>query len=396
MKLILLGVDTPIGLALIRELADMGVAVTGIGYSSTAIGAYSKHLKHFYTRETDLIDQLKQLASEHDIKQLLTISENDIEMLNSHRSELAGINLLIPEHTVMQQVLNKRDTYRHAEAVGIACPKSYAIESLDELDALSETLQFPVILKWANPQEISHQLEQAGINFEKLEYANNTTELRQRLEKYQALKAFPVIQNYCGGKGLGQFFFIHEGKVIQRFQHQRVHEWPPEGGVSSVCKSVPLNLHAELMEKSERLLTSMGWQGVAMVEYRYDEHSGVAWLMEINGRFWGSYPLAHQAGAQFGWLLYAYQGLGLKPIIQQPKTNVSCRFMVPEIRRLIRVLLQPGAINDAHYQNTPMRDLWRFTTAFFNPRNCYYVFSWRDPKPFLADITQILKKAFSR
>jgi len=27
--------------------------------------------------------------------------------------------------------------------------------------------------------------------------------------------------------------------------------------------------------------------------------------MEINGRFWGSLPLAYYSGAEFGWLTYS-------------------------------------------------------------------------------------------
>ena len=36
-------------------------------------------------------------------------------------------------------------------------------------------------------------------------------------------------------------------------------------------------------------------------------------LMEINGRFWGSLPLAYHAGTRFAWLTYAALGLGERP-----------------------------------------------------------------------------------
>jgi hypothetical protein len=40
-----------------------------------------------------------------------------------------------------------------------------------------------------------------------------------------------------------------------------------------------------------------------MVEFRVDPE-GRPWLMEVNGRFWGSLQLAIDAGVDFPWLLY--------------------------------------------------------------------------------------------
>src|SRR5690606_28748671 len=94
------------------------------------------------------------------------------------------------------------------------------------------------------------------------------------------------------------------------FQHERLHEWPPEGGVSTLCRSVPLERHQEQMAKSVALLVSLGWSGPAMVEYRYDPGRGRYVLMEINGRFWGSQPLAYHCGAHFAWEGYRRAVLG--------------------------------------------------------------------------------------
>lgn len=47
-----------------------------------------------------------------------------------------------------------------------------------------------------------------------------------------------------------------------------------------------------------------------MVEYRFDSKSQRAVLMEINGRYWGSFPLAVHCRAGFAFLAYSVQGLG--------------------------------------------------------------------------------------
>jgi hypothetical protein len=61
--------------------------------------------------------------------------------------------------------------------------------------------------------------------------------------------------------------FLDRGEVLLRLRHRRISKWPPEGGTSTVCESLPLSLNAELFAKSEALLRRIGWEGV---EYRLD------------------------------------------------------------------------------------------------------------------------------
>src|SRR3546814_10116516 len=90
------------------------------------------------------------------------------------------------------------------------------------------------------------------------------------LSKYASLGIFPLIQEYCPGTGLGQMFLTLNGDVLVEFQHERSLEWPPEGGSSAICRSVPLERHAQLRGRSRDLLRRLNWTGVAMVEERFD------------------------------------------------------------------------------------------------------------------------------
>ncbi|MEC7727283.1 MAG: ATP-grasp domain-containing protein, partial [Pseudomonadota bacterium] len=77
-------------------------------------------------------------------------------------------------------------------------------------------------------------------------------------------------------------------------------EKPPEGGVSVLSRSVAVN--EELRQAAERLLSAVGWHGVAMVEFRVSD-TGQPYLMELNTRFWGSLQLAIDAGVDFPLML---------------------------------------------------------------------------------------------
>ena len=83
-------------------------------------------------------------------------------------------------------------------------------------------------------------------------------------------------------------------------------EKPPSGGVSVFSESV--SLEDEMVLSAEKLLSAVGWTGVAMVEFKRDLKDGRAKLMEINGRFWGHSNWQFRPGLIFQpFLLITYR-----------------------------------------------------------------------------------------
>lgn len=394
---IVLGIDTPIGLTIIRELGRRGVPVIGVANSAAALGLRSRFLQRGLVRATgegDLIVQLEELIAGPAC--LFAISEGDIKLLNRHRLRLGRYQLMFADHTRMERVLNKDQTYAAAAKVGIRVPRTAQPGSMAEVRAISAQLKFPVVLKWANPNEVIGVLGRAGLALEKTHYCYAAAELEAYLTPYAQVGCYPLVQEYCSGYGLGQFLLMRDGRAHYTFQHQRLHEWPPEGGVSSLCESLPPAEHAELMGKSASLLRELDWEGVAMVEYRHDPVTGESALMEINGRFWGSLPLAYHAGAPFPWLVYQMFGLQQEVRQQIYLARVRCRFMAPESKRLARILLHPSAIADRTLSFRRLPELAQYFADFFRPRTYYYVFDWRDPSPFFAELWQSLRRRLRR
>ena len=86
------------------------------------------------------------------------------------------------------------------------------------------------------------------------------------------------------------------GHPRARFAHRRIHEVPHTGGVSSFRESVRL---PDIEAHALSVLRRIGWNGVAMLEYRRDARTGDFRLLELNARFWGSLHLALAAGVDF-------------------------------------------------------------------------------------------------
>ena len=144
------------------------------------------------------------------------------------------------------------------------------------------------------------------------------------------LKITPVLlQTFFPGIGIGQEFLVSDGRLIDAFQHERIHE-PLGGGGSSYRKSVEVD--ERILDASRRLLSHLRWTGVAMVEYRWNSTTGDFVLMEINGRFWGSLPLAVAAGVDFPYRLY-------RLLLERPlsparpyRRNLCCRNLTKDLQ----------------------------------------------------------------
>jgi predicted ATP-grasp superfamily ATP-dependent carboligase len=393
---IVLGVETQIGLAMMRELGRAGVRVIAISHDPLALGLASRHAWRRLVlgppRTDTVVDGINALAQELGPLSLLTVSEGNLMWLDRERHRfIPKVHLAVPVKTALAAVLDKSRTLAVARALGIEVPRTYEPQSLADMDALATSAAFPLVLKWKDANAVAPRLSAAGMALIKAEFVYGADELRRVGRRYAFLGEWPLVQEYCPGQGLGQFFFMHEGQAVRRFQHRRVAEWPPEGGFSSVCDAVPLAHHAALQEQSVALLKALNWQGVAMVEYRHDPATGRAMLMEVNGRFWGSLPLAVAAGAGFALLSHA-AALGAElPTLLPANERLRCRMVATEVKRLQRLWFAPRLIIDRQFRVQPVRETWRFVADFLRPRVRYFVWSADDPRPALRDLRNALR-----
>lgn len=389
------GLETQIGLNVVRELGRAGVRVVGVTHDPRAIGLRSRYLWRSVVvprpRSTELEQALVALGEELGDCCLLTVSEGNLAWLTERQGAFGRVRPVLPPAQALQTVLDKATTLAVARGLGLQVPETVQPQSLQDVARIAKSFRFPAVLKWSDPNAVAPLLRTHGIALLKSEYAYTAAEFEAIAARYAPAGAWPLVQQYCAGKGLGQFFYLHDGEPIRRFQHRRVAEWPPEGGFSSVCDGVPLDQHVAQQQQSVALLQAIGWCGVAMVEYRYDERTDEAWLMEVNGRFWGSFPLAVHSGAGFALLSYRlHNGLPPGPL-PTLRENLRCRMVATEIKRLVRILLQPSRIADRQFRVRKGAEVWRFFSDFLRPRVRYYVWSADDPRPFFADLVNMLR-----
>jgi hypothetical protein len=204
--------------------------------------------------------------------------------------------------------------------------------------------------------------------------------------------AFPLLlQRRIIGPGCGIFLLVWEGRTLATFAHRRLREFPPSGGASVLSESVladPL-----LVSRSRALLDRFDWQGVAMVEYKIEAATGTPYLMEVNGRFWGSLQLAIDAGVDFPTLLIsAATGRFVGP---QPsyRPGVRLRSLWRDLLHLsLRLRRSPAALNLA--SDAPDRWPVFWDTIRWYSRTHDDVWRWWDPRPFLSETLAFWKERF--
>ena len=161
------------------------------------------------------------------------------------------------------------------------------------------------------------------------------------------------------------------GEALAVFQHRRLREKPATGGISVLCESAAPD--ARLAGWAISLLRAMNWDGVAMVEYRVDPISGEARLLEVNGRFWGSLPLAIRSGVDFpAWYLASRVARDWKPSAAPYRAGVRCRSLAHDTSALIDTL-RTG--------NRPRIPAVAAYLGAFRPGSGGYVWQWDDPLP---------------
>jgi len=207
--------------------------------------------------------------------------------------------MAVPSFAAFDLVSDKSAALRAAAGCGIPIPRTHFVRDLAGLRQVAQEVEYPAVIKPAR----SRVLTEHGWVGDGVYYASSDDELWRLYEETGHLASHPsLIQQRIVGPGLGLFALFDRGEPVAFFAHRRLREQPPSGGVSVLCESVAVD--PRLREQAVRLLGPLRWHGVAMLEYKQDHRTGECFLIEVNGRFWGSLQLAVAAGVDFPYLAY--------------------------------------------------------------------------------------------
>jgi predicted ATP-grasp superfamily ATP-dependent carboligase len=220
------------------------------------------------------------------------------------RIEQSGVTVGIEDWETFELAYDKSRTIDIAEKADVPCPETYTPDSLGEVKELSTELSYPAVIK---PRSKSLWSEENGIFMRKVTDNNYPETRSELLGEYSQIFSDPelseyppLIQEYVPGKIMDTVVLADDGEIKALLQNQRVRTYPRSGGAYTLAETVR---EPKMVEYVERLLNEIQWSGPAMFEFMKSEDG--FYLMEINGRYWGSIGLSISCGLDIPRMHYA-------------------------------------------------------------------------------------------
>ena len=392
-RALVLDADLPPALTIARSLRRRGIRVDVASHLARPLGKYSRtvdrHVRYPdpLEHEIDFVEWIGNALQDETYDLIIPVTERTVSPLLKHRAGLRDERLAIAPSEALAVVLDKARTMALAESLDIATPSGHLVRTMADLDAVETGLSYPVVIK---PVSSVGTADAKNVQLA-VTYGRNRDELRAQVQ--HALRyGHVLLQTYFAGDGVGIELIADHGKIEYAFQHKRLHEVPLTGGGSSLRMSVPIT--PVLLDASTRLIEALQWHGVAMVEFKYQPDTGQYCLMEINGRFWGSLPLAVVAGADFPAMLFELLVDGKVGHWPAYRPEVYCRQLARDVawlEQVIRKEAPPGLVTLPSNAQV-IKD----TALCLSPRHYFDVQSWRDPLPGLVDLFRVATSYVSR
>src|SRR5579862_8916903 len=142
------------GLGIARSLGGHGIPVIGL---SSRRGIYGNYTRHADVRRCPDSREAPEKLAEYLVELAATIGlgaiifptrDDDLLFLDLYRDLLSTRFVLpIPQSDALTACLDKWETYHWAEQIGVASPRSWAIDSERDLRQVLPEITFPCVMK---------------------------------------------------------------------------------------------------------------------------------------------------------------------------------------------------------------------------------------------------------
>lgn len=384
-KVLVLGDDARSFLTVIRSLGRKGINVHVGWCSDNCIALKSKYVSQYHCipkfehNNYNWISSFKKLLQDEKYDLVIPTNDPSILPLNAYRNEFDDLaNIAIPEKKGFHITYDKYETIKLAQKLEIHVPAQILVSDINQIKKTINQLGIPLIIKPIS----SFSLNELN-NKQKVVQANSLSEATGKA-KWMLQKGNVVVQKNFNGVGVGLEILANKGQVLCYFQHMRIHE-PREGGGSSYRKSVKVN--NEILDAGKKIIKELEYTGVAMIEFKMNTASQEWVLIEINGRFWGSLPLAVSAGVDFPYYLYRMIVYGDRFFPNEYRVNVYSRNLTLDFNWYI-ASLRTGKLKI----NTILSDM----NNIIRFREKSDAFTLDDPLPGIHEVKNLCKLTYNK
>ncbi|WP_181346904.1 ATP-grasp domain-containing protein [Thalassobacillus sp. CUG 92003] len=228
----------------------------------------------------DYLSSIISVCKKHNIKGIISLIDPELEILAKHREKFnqLGVELVLSPLGMIEYSFDKQETYNYLSEIGVPTIPTYSI--LREVESMlkNNEITYPLIVK---PGKGS-----ASVG---LEIVNNQAELKGSYLKADNL----IIQPYYKDReyGIDVYIDMISGELIDLFIKEKLKMRSGE-----TDKSVSIH-NSYIEELVMEFVSKTNFSGP--IDIDCFEHKGEYYISEINPRFGGGYPHAHELGCNF-------------------------------------------------------------------------------------------------
>lgn len=324
-------------LAVTRSLGQRGLSIYVGAETSRSLSGASRYCTQSFVYpspwryQEEYVSCLIEAIRRWNVTIIFPMTDIAVELIGAQKERLGrAVILPIPSLAQYHHLSDKYHLTAWAEKQEIPVPPTIFVSDGVVANIIDQITSWPVVVK---PGRSLLKVDGTWKKTAVL-YADDSNELRRLYNEVWYLSLPSMIQQRITGEGQGIFGLFDYGKPLALFSHRRLRERPPSGGVSVLRESIPLQ--EPMTNYAVRVAQSADWSGIAMVEFKIDRQSQIPYLMEVNGRFWGSLQLAIDAGVDFPWLLYQFATIGTIDADRQPyQAGVRSRWWLGDLDHLL-------------------------------------------------------------
>ncbi|MFE7214155.1 ATP-grasp domain-containing protein [Streptomyces sp. NPDC057611] len=288
------------GVGAIRSLGRLGVPMYAITEDRCTPAAASRYLSGRFVWPTTgqepaerLVEGLRRIGRRIGRPTVLIPSDEEAAVLVSeHADELAEFFLFprVEDPGLIRRLASKQGLHELCVQYGVPSPQAAFPDSYEDIEEFAAGACFPIVAK--NREAFERRRTPAVPGTTRIEGP------RELLELARGWGAKPgvILQEYLPREEAEDWivhaYFSAGAAEPVIFTGVKVRSWPPHAGMTA-CAYVAAN--PELAELASQFCKSVGFRGIADLDWRYDRRDGRYKLLDFNPRMGAQFRLFESA-----------------------------------------------------------------------------------------------------
>jgi D-aspartate ligase len=383
---VIIGVDSMQGLQAARILRRRNVPVYALASDRRHHACSTNSCEQIEIVDTGsdaLIAALLKLAANLSQKAVLyPCQDKSVRIISRHRARLeASYHVLLPPDETVCMLTDKDALHDFARSRQLRVPATYLLPTRSDALQVAEQMPYPCLLK---PARRTHTWDQH--TQKKVFLVHDRAEFLRRFDACRhwcdALVAQQWIQGGDDALYSCNVYYGKNGQPLASFVARKLRQWPIDAGSSCLGEEVRDDT---VRAMTLALFADLNYTGLGYLEVKRDTGSGEYYIIEPNiGRPTGRSAIAEAGGVELLYTMYC-DALDLPLPLNREQQYLGTKWI--DLRHDLQSAYsywRQGKLSIAEWLRS------------IRGRKAYAVFSWRDPKPFFADLANAAGSLLSR